>query len=227
MELLIDTSTRYAAVGLSRNGQTVVEVAWRSERNHSIELVPAINRALDHAGVEVRDVNAVFVASGPGGFSALRVGMSTAKALASSLDVPLVTVGTLDLEIDPYSGLPSPICAIMSASRTRLYVGKKSPEDAGITADLQQLDEFLENLSPDTIYCGEAVPELRTEILARIGPEALLSRAMPPTRRPSALARLGFSKLQAGCTADPAVVEPLYLRSSQISSAARRWAVRT
>ena len=227
MELLIDTSTRYAGVGLSKAGQTVVEVVWRSERNHSVELVPAINRALDHAKVKIDDVKAVFVASGPGGFSALRVGMSTAKALSSSLNIPLVTVGTLELEIDPYTSMSSPICAVMSAGRTRLYVGRVDTGDAGLAVDLEQLDDFLESLSPDTIYCGEAIPDLRPEILARIGPEALLSWAMPPTRRPSTLARIGFSKLQASRTVDPAIVEPLYLRLSQVSSAARRWGVRT
>ena len=65
MELQIDTSTRYASVGLSREGRSLVEIAWRSERNHSVELVPNINRALDHAGAEIGDLAAVFVASGP------------------------------------------------------------------------------------------------------------------------------------------------------------------
>ena len=92
LELQIDTSTRYACVGLSREGRSLVEVAWRSERNHSVELAPAINRALDHAGAGIGDLTAVFVASGPGGFSALRVGMSTAKAIAHTSSIPLVTL---------------------------------------------------------------------------------------------------------------------------------------
>ena len=66
LELQIDTSTRYACVGLSSEGRTLVEIAWRSERNHSVELVPAINRALEQVGAEIGDLGAVFVASGPG-----------------------------------------------------------------------------------------------------------------------------------------------------------------
>ena len=124
MELQIDTSTRYAAVGLSVEGESLVEIAWRSERNHSVELVPAINRALDQAGRRLSDLDAVFTASGPGAFSALRVGMSTAKAIASTRGIPLVTVGTLDLEIQPFRSLGLPICAIASAGRNRLYVGR-------------------------------------------------------------------------------------------------------
>ena len=88
MELQIDTSTRYASVGLSVEGKSLVEIAWRSERNHSVELVPAINRMLEQASAQVSDLKAVFTVSGPGAFSALRVGMSTAKAIASTREIP-------------------------------------------------------------------------------------------------------------------------------------------
>ncbi len=223
MELQIDTSTRYACVGLSLEGRSLVEIAWRSERNHSIELVPAINRALEQADATIGDLNAVFVASGPGGFSALRVGMSTAKAIAYTSSIPLVTVGTLDLELHPFASLSQPVCAIMSAGRNRLYVGTigQAKDDAEI--GLTDLDSFLQDLSPETLYCGEAVPDLEAEIRARVGDGAMLSQARPPSRHASSLAHLGYAKLQSGCTSDAAAAEPIYLRSSQVSAANRRW----
>ena len=226
MELQIDTSTRYACVGLSREGRSLIEIAWRSERNHSIELVPAINRALEQAGATIRDLSAVFVASGPGGFSALRVGMSTAKAIAHTSSIPLVEVGTLELELHPYTDLSQPVCAIMSAGRTRLYVGSLEPGEESPEIGLQDLDSFLRDLSPDTFYCGEAIPDLESDIRERIGDNATLSQAMPPSRRASSLAHLGYAKLQSGHEANAALLEPLYLRSSQVSSANRRWAQR-
>ena len=73
MELSIDTATRYAAVAISSKGEMVMELAWRSERNHSVELVPAIRRLMDQAGVAMGDIDGILVARGPGGFSALRV----------------------------------------------------------------------------------------------------------------------------------------------------------
>ncbi len=224
LELQIDTSTRYACVGLSREGRTLVEIAWRSERNHSVELVPAVNRALEQAGAEIGDLGAVFVASGPGGFSALRVGMSTAKAIAFTSSIPLVTVGTLELELHPFGDLPKPVCAIMSAGRTRLYVGTLNPGEEDTEIGLQDLDSFLESLSPDAFYCGEAVPDLESEIKARLGDGARLSHARPPSRHSSTLARLGYAKLQSGGVSDAATVSPVYLRSSQVSAANRRWA---
>lgn len=224
MELQIDTSTRYACVGLSREGRTLVEIAWRSERNHSVELVPAINRALDQADAKIGELTAVFVASGPGGFSALRVGMSTAKAIAHTSEIPLVTVGTLEIELHPFRDLPNPVCAIVSAGRTRLYVGVLNPGQEDAEIGLQDLDSFLQRLSTDTFYCGEAVADLESDIASRLGGGAMLSRARPPSRHSSTLAHLGYEKLRSGCTSDAAIVSPMYLRSSQVSAANRRWA---
>lgn len=222
MELLIDTSTRHAAVGLSEGGDCAVEIRWRSARNHSVELVPAINRALAQAGRGMDDLSAVFAASGPGGFSALRVGMSAAKAIAAARGIPLVAVGTLDIEIQPFAGLGAPVRAVMGAGRNRLYVGTlKSQSDNAASAELLGTDEFLDGLSPDFIYCGEAVGELAGEMRARLGGSLRMSLAPPPSRGAAALARLGYAKLAAGETADAASAEPLYLRSSQVSSAER------
>ena len=226
MELQIDTSTRYASVGLSVEGRSLVEIAWRSERNHSIELVPAINRVLDQAGARIADLDAVFSVSGPGAFSALRVGMSTAKAIASTREIPLVTVGTLDVEVQPFSGLGLPVCAIASAGRNRLYVGRTVEGSGTVEADVQTLDEFLEQTSSGVLYCGEAVFDLADRIVSRVGPDALVHMDVPPTRRASTVAYMGYRKLERGETVDPGIAEPVYLRSSQIASAARRWGSR-
>ena len=223
MELQIDTSTRYASVGLSVEGESRVEIAWRSERNHSVELTPAINRALEHADARISDLDAIFVASGPGAFSALRVGMSTAKAIASTRGIPLVTVGTLEVEVEPFRGLGLPVCAITSAGRNRLYVGRTVENSDELELDVSSVDDFLSNAAPGVLYCGEAVAEVGEQISANMGTEASIVNSVPPTRRVSSIANMGYRKLQGGETVDPGIVEPIYLRSSQIASAARRW----
>ena len=226
MELQIDTSTRYASVGLSVEGKSLVEIAWRSERNHSVELVPAINRMLEQASAQVSDLKAVFTVSGPGAFSALRVGMSTAKAIASTREIPLVTVGTLELEVHPFRGLGFPICAITSAGRNRLYVGRTVAGSEALELEVQTLDEFLDHTSTGVLYCGEAAMEIADQMASRVGIEAMVHRAVPPTRRASTLAYMGHRMLTHGETVDPSTAEPVYLRSSQIASAARRWSSR-
>ena len=224
MELSIDTSTRYAAVGLSNQGQAAVEIKWRSERNHSVELVPAIQRLMEQARVEMRQLEAVFVARGPGAFSALRVGMSTAKSLAMGLNVPIVSVGTLDIEAQPYRGVGVPVKALIGAGANRLYVGTYSAT-AGTgdpTYEVLTHDEWESSIEPgETLYCGEGLQPVADLIQRRLDGRALLANVPPPTRGTGVLADLAYRRWQADDADDPASLQPVYLRSAQVASARR------
>ena len=224
MELCIDTSTRYAAVGLSNKGETIAELSWRSERNHSVELVPSIRTLMRHAGVKMGEVEAVFVAGGPGAFSALRVGMSTAKALASGAGVPLVSVGTLELEAQPYMGFGIPLHALIEAGRDRLYVGRYGlPPDAPVFGVMSH-DELVSSIESRSLFCGEAARSIAGTLTEALGGRAVVADFPPPTRRASVLARLGYRRWEAGAIDDPAVLQPMYLRSARVDTAHRTWA---
>ncbi|MCH8061034.1 MAG: tRNA (adenosine(37)-N6)-threonylcarbamoyltransferase complex dimerization subunit type 1 TsaB [Chloroflexi bacterium] len=225
MELSIDTSTRYASVALSREGSALVEITWRSERNHSVELVPAIREILRRANTKTSELSSIFIARGPGGFSALRVGISTAKTMVVSLGIPLVSVGTLDAEARPYTNVGRRVCAIINAGRDRLYVGWF---DAASSLERPQYEvltneEFLGKIDGDTLLCGEEATAMAESIRERHGEHAFISAMQPPTRRAGTIADLGYSRLQSGERDDPITLEPLYLRSSQVDTANRTW----
>src|SRR3954471_8594398 len=94
--LAIDTSSLTATVAVFR-GQVLGELAWQSGRRHSAELLPAIEQVLGFAGVDKRSVTCIAVAAGPGSYSGLRVGVSTAMALALAWGIEVVQVPTLDV----------------------------------------------------------------------------------------------------------------------------------
>ena len=107
MQLAIDCASDEPAVALAVDGVAGLTLSWQTRRNHSVELLPNIERLLEEAGRTKADIDAVFVDTGPGGYAALRVGVSTAKALAHALGVPLVGVGRLELDawaVSPESG---------------------------------------------------------------------------------------------------------------------------
>ena len=222
MELAIDTSTRYASICLSSRGESVVELTWRSERNHSVELVPSIQLLLKREGIGVGDLDAIYIASGPGGFSALRVGMSAAKTMAASLDIPLIAVGTPDIEAQPYLGLGSPVCALVGAGRRRLYVGDFR-EGAQPAYSVIEHGELASAVPSDALFCGEGVSQAADLIRDAFGSSAKIADAPLPTRHAGTLAKLGYRMLQEGSVADAFTLEPLYLRSSQVSTANRAW----
>ena len=219
MELSIDTSTRYASVALSKNGQVTHALSWRSEQNHSVECVPAMRRLMEQAGVSPEDVEAVFVARGPGGFSALRVGVSVAKAMSMAQGIPLVAVGSLHVEAYPYLGLGRPVCAIMAAGRKTLYAGRFDRDASAYEDGAHEVaaPEDVAATSPEgTLFCGEAVPVLVERGLPR---GASAASCAAPTRLPSALAAIAYRRLCESDLDDAEALQPTYIRGSQLDSA--------
>ena len=218
MELSIDTSTRCASVALSRSGQCVAELTWRSERNHSVELAPTVRVLMSRSGVAMGELDAVFVAAGPGAFSALRVGMSLAKTLASALEVPLVSVGTLDVEAQPYLGLGVPVVTVIAAGGNRLYVGRHG-QSTPPTYELVPAEGVSAGVESTTLFCGEGLRAVAETLRRHLGGLALIADVPPPTRRASVLAEMAYQRLQAGDVEDAATLQPIYLRSAQITNA--------
>ncbi len=225
MELLIDTSTRYASVGLSIEGAVVAELSWRSERNHSVEFAPALCRVMDQAVVGMDALDAVIVARGPGAFSALRVGMSVAKSLAMARSIPLVAVGSLDVEAGPYLGLGYRVCSLIGAGRSSLYRGTYAGgvEPLAAVGDYEVIgrEDVAAGVREKTLFCGEGAPSVTDLLRDRLGDKAIIAESSPPTRRSGALAALGFARLSRSDTDHPDSIQPIYMNSAQITSANR------
>jgi len=226
MELTIDTSTRYASVALSTRGEVTIELAWRSEQNHSVEFVSALRQVMGRANVQMQHIEAIFIANGPGGFSALRVGMSVAKALAMAQSIPLVAIGTLDVEAQPYLGLGFPVCAVIEAGRTKLYAAiyelkERGGGNTGANYRVESHQGLLSVVPKDTLFCGEAAHTITDAVREHLGNRSPVIDAPLPSRRPGVLARLGYQRLQASGTDDLERLQPLYMRGSQFEVAQR------
>ncbi len=216
MELCIDTSTRYASVGVSDEGRILAELAWRSDRNHSVELAPALRRVMESAGVSMEDITAVFAARGPGGFSALRVGLSVAKSLAMARGLPLIGVNTLDIEAAAFRGLARNLAAVIGAGRAKVYLGTYD----GVSSDgthyhVLERERLEETLPEGTILCGEEAEAVRNIVSGRVS----VIDAPPPTRTASALAKLAYERLRLGSVEEPDTLEPIYMHSAQFEKA--------
>lgn len=202
----------------------MAELTWRSERNHSVELIPAVEYLLRRQGIGMRDVKGIILARGPGSFSALRVGVATAKALAWAQKAPIVGIGTLELEAFPYIGTGIPVCALIGAGRGQvaaaIYKGNEatSPLKEESPAGICTPEELCLPIKERTIFVGEGLPEVASKIRELLGGRALVVDARPPTRRPGVLARIGFQRLQGEETDNVNTLEPLYLRGPSISA---------
>ena len=221
MELAIDTSTRTAGVALAHQGQILAELTWRAEHNHTVQLMPAIDYLLQRDDLKPSALEAIMVAVGPGSFSGLRVGMSAAKGLAMSLEIPVVGVGTLAVEAYPFLGSGLAVCPILDAGRGELSSGLfkdvEGEQTEARAPSICTVDALCALVREPTLFCGEHLPAVQEVLAARLGPLASFPPRSALTRRPGSLAELGWRRLARGEADDPATLQPVYLRGPSIT----------
>jgi len=94
--LAIDTATHLIGLALYDGTQVINQSVWTSDNYHTVELAPAIEKALKKSSIDHGDLGAIAVASGPGSFTGLRIGIALAKGLALVQQKPIIGVPTLD-----------------------------------------------------------------------------------------------------------------------------------
>ena len=225
MLLAVDTSTRYGGVALADEARVVVIRSWHSRANHSVELMPAVAQTLQSRGLVISDLEGLAIALGPGGFSALRVGMSVVKGLAMTTGKPLVGLGTLDLESYPYLGSGLAVCALLDAGRSEVASAYFGPDGVRTREDIvSSPEELIGSIKETTLFCGEGVANWHDLIKERLGSKAIAVRSSPASRLWS-LAEMGWQRLAAGDVSDLVTLQPDYLRLPSIGGPKRRdWA---
>lgn len=221
MLLAIDTSTRYAGVALADGWRVVSCRSWYSAVNHTAELMPAVAETLGAAGVTVKDLEGIAVALGPGGFSALRVGMSVAKGLALAADKPLAGVGTLDLEAWHYRAAGLPVCALLDAGRGEVATALFKEGNRARPDSIVSPEELAAEVGDTTLFCGEGLQPYGELLRQRLGSRAVVAGNAPAARL-YALAALGRERLEAGDGDEVATLQPYYLRMPTIGGPKRR-----
>lgn len=216
LELSLDTASDTASIALSSEGRLLAELTWLCVRDHSRQLLPAVDGLLTRQGATKDELSAIFVCIGPGSYAGLRVGVSTAKALAYGLERPLAGVGRLEIEAYAFAATGGPVVAVHRAGRKELawaaYVA--DPEWRELTPPgLAPAEALLDRLPEGALVTGELDEALAVALTER-GHRVATGAAR--TRRASWLAELGWARLEAGRADDPKALTPLYLREPAI-----------
>ncbi len=212
--LAIDTATRFATVAVGTRNSVdahIVGDTWHSKHNHGVELLAKVNEYISDAGITISDITHIAVVTGPGSFSALRVGLATAQGLALAQEIPLLPVPTFELEVEPWSDRDVPVCAVVDAGSSGVAWGLSIPGKNGRVIERNGLDTFEDCAAvcpDDTLFCGESAQK----ITDNVSPARILSHGAP-TRSAESLINLAFRKLDGGQALDPSKVEITYARA--------------
>lgn len=225
MILAIDASTAWSGVALydAAGGAVLAEHGWRTGPDHARQLLPELDAMVRGQGMTARDLTGVGVAIGPGTFNGVRVAVSTAKVLARALDVPIAGVNTLLLYVQPFRGTGLLVRPMLGAARgeigTGLWRAGARLEEVEPTRLASPEDLRHPPLEP-TVFVGEIEPAVRN-LIAALGPTALLASPGQSVRRTAALAELAAERLAAGGHDSAAALAPIYLRPPHITTPRR------
>ena len=213
--LLLETSTAVLSVALAEDGQLIAERCCTQPRMQASLTAPLVKEVLDQAGLSVRDCDAICVSKGPGSYTGLRVGVSTAKGLAFGAGKPLLAIGTLDILAEGArpqlravgDGL---IVPMIDARRMEVYCavydgsGKQlSPVEAKVI----DAESFAEELAKGPVlFVGDGAPKCQSVLSS---PNAHFQEAYPQASAMATLAEKAYNEKRFE---DLAYFEPYYLK---------------
>lgn len=215
----IETSTMQGGVALLSEQGLVSEYMANVKATHTERLLPLIDRALHEAGITLSQVEGLAVAVGPGSFTGLRIGLSTAKGLAVAGGKPLVGISTLEAMAWTLPFCAHPVCPILDARKGEIYCALfrnegdrliRLMEDAALSPD-----GLLSRIQEQTVFLGDGLAVYGDVLKTRLKELALF----PPSARrggsAAAVADLGRRRLLQGQRDEISELAPRYLRPSE------------
>jgi tRNA threonylcarbamoyladenosine biosynthesis protein TsaB len=210
MILCIETSTAVLSVALARDGAVVCERVCTEPRSQAALTAPLVKEVLSDAGITAGACDAVCVSAGPGSYTGLRVGVSTAKGLAFGAGIPLLSMGTLDILVEGVEETPAFIVPMIDARRMEVYTAVYSAGGDRLTeveARVIGPDAFAEYLEQgEVLFVGDGALKCQ-EVITH--PNARFREAFPLARH---MARRAQEDYDAGKFQDVAYFEPFYLK---------------
>lgn len=200
--LAIDTSNYALGVALLEDKQVIGEYITNLKKNHSVRIMPAIQTLMKDCERVPADLTKIVVAKGPGSYTGVRIGVTIAKTLAWTLNIPLVGISSLEILAAGtgryFEGCVSPL---FDARRGQVYTALYQFKNGVLTTveedQLIMLADWAAKLtvrSQPILFVGNDLPIHQTKIEELLGSKAVFASLTEQNPRPSELALLGRDK---------------------------------
>lgn len=215
MLLAIDTSTPQMGIALYDEGKVIAEISWTSTVMHTVELAPTVVDLLQRTKVELKQVEAIAIAIGPGSFTSLRVGLSFVKGLAFARNIPVAGINSLDILAAGTNMTSSdPLICTLPAGRGRHAVAwyrYSTRPKWHMTSEpkIFTIEELTKSINKEVLFCGD-ISDTERAILKK-NEQVTLFDPVFCIRRPAVLAMLAQKKIKKGQVDDIQTLAPYYL----------------
>ena len=229
--LAIETTGPHCSVALiNETGHGAARVS-NGTLNHLTNLTPMIKEILDYYQVEIGDLEAIAVSQGPGSFTGIRIGVTTARALCQAKDIPAIAVPTLESFIYADRNYKGVIVPMFDARRNQVFAGayrwNGGYAEQVVAGGAYDLNEFLEKLTSSindttdedmirevTLYGDgtEAYGDKVSDVLSEDGINVVKNGS---TQHAKYIAKLGLEMYNAGQTLEYGQLHPEYMRKAE------------
>lgn len=224
--LALDSSGLVASAAVVENDCLLAEYTVNYKKTHSQTLLPMLEEIRKMIELDLKTVDAIAVASGPGSFTGLRIGSATAKGLGLALNRPLIEVPTLEGLAYNLCGTDRLVCPLMDARRNQVYTGiyefvpdghlwEMRTVEGQCAVDISVILEKLESLGREVIFLGDGVPVFADKIQGQLKVPHTFAPANMNRQRAASVAALGAVYFAQGRIVTAAEHQPEYLRKSQ------------
>ena len=214
--LLIETSTAQLSTALAQDGVVVASRTSGEPRMQAALTAPFVKEVLDEKRLSVKDLDAVCVGKGPGSYTGLRVGVSTAKGLCFGAGIPLLSAGTLDVLVSEAHRLgvvPEGcryVVPMVDARRMEVYAAVFTPDGRQLTETkpvIVDAGSFADRLAEGPVlFIGDGALKCRETIGSG---NAFFAEAFPTAMAMAPLAEAAYKEKRLE---DIAYFEPFYLK---------------
>ncbi len=222
--LAIDTSTMLGGIAIMDESGLIAESRLNVKSTHSERLMTEIEHCLRQSGLSIPDIDVFAVATGPGSFTGLRIGLSTVKGFSYATGKPIVSVPTLEALAwnFPYSRYP--VCTMLDARKKEVYAALFAWENNCLTKIINEAsvnpEEFMRRyLLPANyqkiIFAGEGTIIYKDEIIRAMGEKAVFAPYEKTVPSPANVAAIGLKKALLNEFSDPISLTPIYIRKSE------------
>jgi tRNA threonylcarbamoyladenosine biosynthesis protein TsaB len=224
--LNIETATSVCSVAVSQNGKVIASRESDEHNVHAEKLMVFIQESLAEAGIKLQQIDAIAVGSGPGSYTGLRIGTSTAKGLCYGLSKPLIVISTLKamafaaMNKEPKKA--SLFCPMIDARRMEVYTAlydNSGKEILPVNAKIIDESSFSEYLTNKTVvFFGDGMPKIK-EVFADVKNVSWIEGMAASAQNLAPLAEEAFAKSDF---ADLAYYEPFYLKEFVAKKSAKQ-----